>query len=211
MVSTRKSETTQRENEKQPSEKDSSLEGKRESTDLSSIDRLIERISKGSKERSQFIASQVDKGIAYQIRALRDRQELSQEELAKMVDMNQNAISRLESPLRGRPTITTLKRLAAAFDVALVVRFEPFSKAIHWTSGVPFIEQGMSTSALAPPNFSEEVASGKYQGVTNTAFVTTSHVLSKSLVLDTKVILPASKVMQDEKVLTSASIMNYAA
>jgi transcriptional regulator with XRE-family HTH domain len=205
----KKSATIQAENERQPSERDSLLGRKPESTDLNSIDRLIERISKGEKERTQFVASQVDKGIAYQIRALRDRQSLSQEALAKMVDMNQNAISRLESPHRGRPTITTLKRLAEAFDVALVVRFEPFSKLLHWTSGVPFIEQGMSTAALAPPSFSEEVESGAYQGATNTASVSTSYIFATSI--DVNIILP-DKPKQNEKVLAqSNNQMAYAA
>jgi transcriptional regulator with XRE-family HTH domain len=129
-------------------------------THLNSIESVIARIKRGSKDRAQFVASHIDKGIAYQIRALRDRQELSQEELAAKVDMNQNAISRLESPERGRPTITTLKRLAEAFDVALIVRFVPFSKLVKWVSGTPFIEEGLSTESLAVPNFDEEVEQG---------------------------------------------------
>src|ERR1035438_9197238 len=108
--------------EKPQNESGSSNDEKQASTNLNSIDHLIERIKPGPKDRARFVASHVDKGIAYQIRALRDRQELSQEELASLVGMNQNAIARLESPERGRPTITTLKRLAEAFDVALVVR-----------------------------------------------------------------------------------------
>lgn len=98
----------------------------------------------------------MDKGIAYQIRALREDRNLSQEKLAAMVEMNQNAISRLESPKRGRPTITTLKRIAEALDVALVVRFVPFSKVANWISGTPYVEIGISTGELAPPNFDKD-------------------------------------------------------
>jgi transcriptional regulator with XRE-family HTH domain len=127
---------------------------------LNSIEHLLHRIERGPRERVKFVASHVDKGIAYQIRALRDRQELSQEQLAEMVGMNQNAISRLESPKRGRPTITTLKRLAEAFDVALVVHFVPFSQHLKWVSGTPFIDPGLSTASLAPPSFREEVEQG---------------------------------------------------
>ena len=71
--------------------------------------------------------------------------------------MNQNAISRLESPRYGRATIGTLKRLAAAFDVALAVRFVPFSHLVNWVSGTPFVEYGLSTESLAVPSFEEEM------------------------------------------------------
>jgi len=124
---------------------------------LNSIDSILERLKKSPQARAQFVESYVDKGIAYQIRALRDRQDLSQGHLAEMVGMNQNAISRLESPKRGRPTITTLKRLAGAFDVALVVRFVPFSQLAKWVSGTPFVDWGISTASLGVPNFDEEL------------------------------------------------------
>jgi transcriptional regulator with XRE-family HTH domain len=155
-----KPETTKQENEKRQKENGPSSAEMRESTNLNSIERLLARIEKGPRERVNFVASHVDKGIAYQIRGLRDRQKLSQEKLAEMVGMNQNAISRLESPQRGRPTITTLKRLAEAFDVALVVHFVPFSQHLKWVSGTPFIDPGLSTAALAPPSFREESGQG---------------------------------------------------
>lgn len=132
------------------------------STDLNSIDRIIERINKGQKARAQFVDSNVNKGIAYQLRAMRDRQNLSQEGLAEMVGMNQNAISRLESPSRTRPTITTLKRLAEALDVGLEVRFVPFSKLANWYSGTPYVERGICTDSIAVPNFKEESDAGVF-------------------------------------------------
>ena len=110
--------------------------------------------------------SNVNNGIAYQLRALRDRQDLSQEKLAEMVGMNQNAISRLESPSRTRPTITTLKRLAEALDVGLEVRFVPFSKLAKWHSSTPYVERGLCTDSLAVPNFTEEMAAGAFQDQT---------------------------------------------
>jgi transcriptional regulator with XRE-family HTH domain len=124
---------------------------------LNSIEILRKRLSKSREARAQFVSSQIDKGIAYQLRAIRDRQSLSQEEFAKAVGMNQNAISRLESPRYGRATIGTLKRLAAAFDVALSVRFVPFSHLVNWVSGTPFVEYGLSTEGLAVPSFGEEM------------------------------------------------------
>jgi transcriptional regulator with XRE-family HTH domain len=99
----------------------------------------------------------------YQIRAIRDHQELSQEKLAEMVGMNQNAISRLESPDRGRPTITTLKRLAKAFDVGLVVAFVPFSQLVRMVSGIPFVQRGLSTDYLTPESFHQEQQAGTFR------------------------------------------------
>src|ERR1035437_1427998 len=162
MEPTKKLEMTQRESEKLPSADFTSSEKKPESTDLNSIERLIERLSKSAADRMRFVDSHINKGIAYQIRALRDRQNLSQEELAELVGMNQNAISRLESPQRGRPTITTLKRLATAFDVGLVVQFVPFSKLAKWYSGTPYVERGLCTDSIAVPDFDEELETGVF-------------------------------------------------
>jgi transcriptional regulator with XRE-family HTH domain len=87
---------------------------------------------------------------------MRDDEGWSQQQLAEKVGTNQNAISRLENPFYGKPTITTLKRIAAAFDVALVLRFVPFSQLIAWVSGTPFVDNGLSSKSLAVPNFSNE-------------------------------------------------------
>lgn len=162
MELTRKSETMQKEKQKPQSDLAISRETKQQSTDLNSIERLLERLKRGPKDRAKFVDSQVNKGIAYQIRALRDRQDLSQEDLAQLTGMNQNAISRLESPTRGRPTISTLKRLAEALDVALVVRFVPFSQFAKWHSGTPYVERGLSTESLAAPSFTEETNVGAF-------------------------------------------------
>jgi len=76
--------------------------------------------------------------------------------------MNQNAISRLESSNYGKPTITTLKRVAAALDVGLIVRFVPFSEMIDWVSGTPHVNNGLSTEALAVSDFTTEEVRGTF-------------------------------------------------
>src|SRR5580704_6991073 len=119
---------------------ESSGEKKQPSTNLNSREGLIRRLSKSKEARERFVSSHVDKGYAYQIREMREHADLSQTELGSMVGMNQNAIHRLESPEYGKATLTTLKRLAAAFDVALIVRFIRFSQLIDWVSGTPFID-----------------------------------------------------------------------
>jgi hypothetical protein len=79
--------------------------------------------------------------------------------------MNQNAISRLESPDYGKPTLTTLKRLAGAMDVALIVRLIPFSELIDWVSGTRRVDFGLSTQSLAVPSFAAEEEAGIFDTV----------------------------------------------
>jgi transcriptional regulator with XRE-family HTH domain len=123
---------------------------------LNSRKSLIARIRRSKEARKQFTESHLNKGLAYQLRATRDKLGWSQEELAKKAHMNQNAISRLESHDYGKPTITTLKRLAAAMDVGLVVRLVPFSEMANWVSGTPYVCNGLTNDALAVPSFDDE-------------------------------------------------------
>jgi transcriptional regulator with XRE-family HTH domain len=123
---------------------------------LNSVNALIKRLTRGKAERERFVESHLAKGIAHQIRAIRDNLRWSQEELAQKIGMTQNAISRLESAEYGRPTITTLKRLASAFDTGLIVRFAPFSEMVCWISGTPLTVQGLSRASLAVPSFAED-------------------------------------------------------
>ena len=117
---------------------------------------LIQRIRRGREIRSALVRSNLAKGIAFQIRATRDRQKLTQEQLAKEAGMTQNTVSRLENPDYGKHSVTSLQRIADALDVALVVRFIPFSQYVDWLSGTPYEEKGLDSESLAVPSFSKE-------------------------------------------------------
>lgn len=117
---------------------------------------LLARLRRGPEARRKFVESQISNGIAFQIRALRGRKPWNQSELAEKVGTTQNQIYRLEKPSLAKPTISTLRKIAAAFDVALVVRFVPFSQLVHWVSGTPFVDRGLSTQSLAVPSFGQE-------------------------------------------------------
>src|ERR1700688_3541786 len=132
---------------------------KQQSTNLVSKDSLWERLKRGADARTRFVESHLTKNLAFQIRALRDREDWSQGQLAEKVGMNQNAISRLENPSYGKATLTTLKRLAAAFDVALIVRFVPFGQLVDWASSTPRIDTGLSNFSLSPLSFQKELVS----------------------------------------------------
>ena len=126
------------------------------STNLSSKRSLWARLRRGSDARARFVESHLSKNLAFQIRAMRDQTDWTQEQLAEKVGTNQNAISRLENPNYGKATITTLKRIASVFDVALVVRFVPFSQLVGWVSGTPFLDRGLSSESLTVPSFENE-------------------------------------------------------
>jgi len=129
---------------------------------LNSREGLIARLRRGKEARLRFTESHVNKAIAHQLRAIRDSLRWSQERLAQETGMNQNAISRLESTDYGKPTITTLKRLAAALDVSLIVRFAPFSEVVDWVSGTPHLHEGLTSESLAVPTFTEEESQGVF-------------------------------------------------
>jgi transcriptional regulator with XRE-family HTH domain len=123
---------------------------------------LIKRLKRGSATRAKFVESHVSKTLAFQIRSLREKEEWSQQSLAEKIGSNQNAVYRAENPSYGKQTLTTLKKIAAAFDVALAVRFVPFSELVDWVSETPRTIEGLTPSALAVASFSAEEKAGLF-------------------------------------------------
>jgi transcriptional regulator with XRE-family HTH domain len=111
--------------------------------------RLTHRLHRGREARQELVSSHVAKAVAFQIRAMRERAGWSQAELARRCGTSQNAISRLESPNYGRPSITTLKKIAGAFDVALVVRYATFSELVDWVVN-------LNPESVLVPTFDQE-------------------------------------------------------
>ena len=87
---------------------------------------------KDKEYRDSFVESHLAANIASQIFATREAQDWTQEKLAQEAGMAQARIPLLEDPSYGSYTLKTLKRLASALDVALVVRFVPFSELVEW-------------------------------------------------------------------------------
>jgi transcriptional regulator with XRE-family HTH domain len=84
--------------------------------------------------RDAFVSAYIDETIPFQIRALREQADRNwtQEDLATQAGMKQERISTLENPNYGSYSLRILKQIAAAFDVALMVRFVPFSELAEW-------------------------------------------------------------------------------
>ena len=80
--------------------------------------------------RDAFVASQIDVGLPFQVRSLREQRRWKQSQLAEKAGMLQPRISAIETPGGAKFTLETLRRLASAFDVALLVKFVPFSELV---------------------------------------------------------------------------------
>lgn len=92
--------------------------------------RLAEEFS--DKEYAHaYVEDHLNTRLAAQIKALREQRGWTQEELAQRASMRQERISALENVDYGSWTMSTLRKLARAFDVSLNVVFEPFSDTIR--------------------------------------------------------------------------------
>ena len=99
--------------------------------------------------RQAFVSAQISNGLPFQIRTTREDRGWTQGELAERAGMSQEAVSRLESFTYGKFTLSTLKRLAAALDVALIVRFVPFSELVDWSAN-------LAPADLSVPDFDHD-------------------------------------------------------
>jgi transcriptional regulator with XRE-family HTH domain len=88
---------------------------------------------KDKEYRHGMTNAQMEIDLPLQIRALRMQRGWTQPELAANAAMKQPRISNMEKPGVTHFSLETLRRLAEAFDVALVVRFAPFSELLDWS------------------------------------------------------------------------------
>jgi transcriptional regulator with XRE-family HTH domain len=103
-----------------------------------------------NKEYREALAIEhVNTTLAIQIRMMRENHQWKQSDLAARLGKHQETVSQWENPDYGRHSMTTLKALAAAFDVALLVKFIPFSELVQDMVN-------LSETRLSPPSFGEE-------------------------------------------------------
>jgi len=88
--------------------------------------------------------------LPLQIRALRKQFVGTQPELSRLTGMKQSRISNMEKPGKVHFSLETLQRLAEAFDVALIVRFAPFSELLDWSDR-------FNPESFQVPSFTEEL------------------------------------------------------
>lgn len=113
-------------------------------------ERLIENL-RDRAYRHSFFAELLNGSIAAQIKANRERRKWTQADLAKKADTHQSRISAMENVNYESWSVKSLRRLAEAFDAALVVRFVSFSKALK-------VYDSFSSEALVVPSFDDDIA-----------------------------------------------------
>src|SRR4051812_26040969 len=82
--------------------------------------------------RHAYSVAHVGDYLAMQIHGMRVRRGWTQKTLAKESETTQPQVSHLEASCEG-VQLSTLHKIAAAFDVALVVKFVPFSALVRET------------------------------------------------------------------------------
>ena len=97
------------------------------------ISTVTTRLKKSKAHRDAFVASEIKVGLPFQIRALRKQRGWNQKQLADLAGMLQPRISAMEQPGGGQLNLETLRKLASAFDVGLLVKFVPFSELAKWS------------------------------------------------------------------------------
>lgn len=119
----------------------------------SALDQKLQRFL-NKEYRDGYLETHVRSGIGLQIRAIREKMKLNQDEFATLTGKKQSTISRLENTDYGRVSIQSLLDIARATNVALVVRFVDYRQFLRITSD-------MSEEALAPDNIYETEAKAK--------------------------------------------------
>jgi len=92
---------------------------------------LIKKLRESRKARDAYVYEHVRNGIPFQIRALRKDRDWSQQDLAAAAKTSRTVITRIEDPNYGKLSLKTLLAIASAFNVALLVKFVPFSRLLR--------------------------------------------------------------------------------
>jgi transcriptional regulator with XRE-family HTH domain len=107
--------------------------------------------------RKAFVEAHAKDSIAFQLRMMRKAKDWDQQKLAKHAFGDpklQSMVSRYENPDYGKYSLSTLLELAAAFDVALVIHFAPFSELLSW-------DETPVERKIIPASFQEELTEGQ--------------------------------------------------
>ncbi len=113
-----------------------------------------------------FVASQLNKGFSFQMRALRDSQNLTQKDLAELADTKQSVISRIETNGVSNLSVKTLLKLASAFNVGLVLRFVSLEHLLDWKKPIS-LEELAPQKSEAILKKAEQFAAGQHRIVEN--------------------------------------------
>ena len=94
--------------------------------------KIISRLLEDAELRADYLRAKLNVNVPSQVKALRRRQNMTQDGLADAAGMKQSRISAIERPGETAFNLETLIRLAAAFKVGVIVKFAPFSDVLRW-------------------------------------------------------------------------------
>lgn len=100
---------------------------------ISNIAKKLLTKLKSKAYRDAYVAEHARRGIAYQIRALRDQKGWNQGKLSNLLGKPQSVVSRLEDPSYGKVSVQTLLEVASVFDLALQIKFVSYSTFLQQT------------------------------------------------------------------------------
>jgi transcriptional regulator with XRE-family HTH domain len=95
-----------------------------------------QRMAADKKYREEYAIAMLKRMIPYQTRAIRQKKNWSQAQLAEAANLTQGVISRAEDPDYGNLTLSTIGRIAAGYDLAAIVRFVPFSELVRFSENL---------------------------------------------------------------------------
>ena len=110
------------------------------------------KLSSSKEYREAFVAAFLKRYIPFQVRTIRKKRQMSQQQLAVASSVTQGVISRAEDPDYGNLTFNTVLRIAAGFDLAFVGKFVRFSELLK-------VADEMTEDAFDLPRFMEECKS----------------------------------------------------
>lgn len=134
--------------------------------------------------RDAYVASQIRMVLPFQVRGLRKSRGLSQGELAALAGMAQPRISEIEKPGERSLNIDTLLRIALGLDVALQIRFVPFSDLVSWS-------ENFDPDNFRIPSFDDELAGGTHTTIPDEKSLEVPSFSSDSGFVDSMIQAPA--------------------
>lgn len=153
--------------------------------------RQLEKRLESKEFRDALVDAEIANGVAFQLKVMQRERGWTQQELAERAGTAQPLISKYLGGYE-RYSLQTLKKLASALDVALIVRFAPFSELVEWSTD-------LTPERLAPLSFSQE---------NQTQILSTVHYSELPLAVTTAVTTtdPISPVVSS--VLTAADLLS---
>lgn len=93
---------------------------------MSELRDVLKEEFKDREVRHIYCGDFLNSSIATQIKVLREERNITQSDLAKLAGMRQSRIAAIEDVNYSSWCISTLRRIAEAFDLALTVQFDSF-------------------------------------------------------------------------------------